>query len=656
MTRVPPYRMRDLGQRERWLAAALLLAILAPFVLTVVRAIDSGWYPLGDDAYINLQAYGVMDGEFPLVGLPSTSYLYSGEQVAHPGPIEFYWLAVPQRLLGPALGTLLAMAVVYASSVLVAAWIVFRRAGPMPGAIACIGLAGVLSVSGGALLIDPLSSNAGGLPLLALFASAAAVAQGDIRLLPITVVYGSWVAQQHLAIVLPAVAMVGIAVLGVIVAVVRLKDRAKRRVALTRVAAAAGLGVVLWLPVIVDQLFGSGNLTAMLGYSGSGATSVPPAKAAGMTLRAFAAPTLLVRTDVDVASLLVAPTGLLILSAVVTLMALLAAVTWAGRRSRGARVWLGATLLLTAAGFVNTTMVPDSLEQLRMNFYRWAPVVGFGVVVVFGWVATEVAGKLARRSRTPLEHLRTPIFPALVGVAVLPVLMALVHPGRDDRFRGQDIFDELADVRTTVLADSRLYGPVALAETGVGAVLVVSPMIDLALTVEGHTVRSIFIESNFGDPELLQEPPPALVYSVNTSDVIFPFVGQFVGRWDVQAELGIVQQKLLAQYVASPNLEVADDGPERVRTKFGDLGSLLLFGLPTKPVDASKLNLEALVRAVSAGYYKSHPFDPALIAEFERLTQDSSLFGDRYITIMQIDETEYRRVVDRPSVIVPPTS
>lgn len=59
------------------------------------------------------------------------------------------------------------------------------------------------------------------------------------------------------------------------------------------------------------------------------------------------------------------------------------------------------------------------------------------------------------------------------------------------------------------------------------------------------------------------------------------------------------------------------------------------------------------MRAVSAGYYKSHPFDPALIAEFERLTQDSSLFGDRYITIMQIDETEYRRVVDRPSVIVP---
>ena len=206
------------------------------------------------------------------------------------------------------------------------------------------------------------------------------------------------------------------------------------------------------------------------------------------------------------------------------------------------------------------------------------------------------------------------------------------------------------------MACSVLEGPGALAKTGVGAFLVVSPMIDLALTVEGHTVRSIFIESNFGDPELLQEPPPALVYSVNTSDVIFPFVGQFVGRWDVQAELGIVQQKLLAQYVASPNLEVADDGPERVRTKFGDLGSLLLFGLPTKPVDASKLNLEALVRAVSAGYYKSHPFDPALIAEFERLTQDSSLFGDRYITIMQIDETEYRRVVDRPSVIVPPTS
>ena len=215
-----PYRLRDLPGRERWVAGALILVMLAPFVLSVGRAIQADWYPLGDNALISLRAQEVSKADFPLVGQPSTSHLYTENRIAHPGPIEFYWLAAPQRLLGPALGTILAMSALYFSAVLVTAWIVFRRAGPMPGAVACVALAGVLSASGGALLIDPLSSNAGGLPLLVLFAGAAGVAQGDVRLLPVTVAYGSWVAQQHLAIVLPAVVLVAIAVGGVVAAAV----------------------------------------------------------------------------------------------------------------------------------------------------------------------------------------------------------------------------------------------------------------------------------------------------------------------------------------------------------------------------------------------------------------------------------------------------
>lgn len=120
-----PYRLRDLKARERWVAGVLVLVMMAPFVLSVGRAIRADWYPLGDDALISLRAQEASRGDFPLVGQPSTSHLYGAKVIAHPGPIEFYWLAVPQRVLGPALGTILAMSALYFSAVLVTAWMVF---------------------------------------------------------------------------------------------------------------------------------------------------------------------------------------------------------------------------------------------------------------------------------------------------------------------------------------------------------------------------------------------------------------------------------------------------------------------------------------------------------------------------------------------------
>ncbi|MCB1027883.1 MAG: hypothetical protein KDB24_08995, partial [Microthrixaceae bacterium] len=417
----PPYRLADLSGRARLVALLLVLMMLAPFILSAGRAIKAGWYPLGDDALISLRAQEVSRADFPLVGQPSTSHLYTEERIAHPGPIEFYWLAAPQRLLGPALGTILAMSALYFSAVLVTAWIVFRRAGPMPGAIGAVGLSGVLSVSGGALLIDPLSSNAGGLPLLVLFAGAAAVAQGDVRLLPVTVAYGSWVAQQHLAIVLPAVVLVAIAVGGVVAATIRARERSER-VSIARWSGGAVLlGLLLWLPVIIDQFFGSGNLTAMLGYSGGGGPRVPADVAAGVALRAVAAPTLLVRTELEQSGLVAGPSTLLIVGAIATVAVLLVGAALAGRRARGAGVWLAVTIALAIAGFFNTMNVPDSLEQFRINFYRWTPVVGLGLVVVAGWLATDAAGRWARRNpATRLRLARPAAAMLLVVVAGVP--------------------------------------------------------------------------------------------------------------------------------------------------------------------------------------------------------------------------------------------
>ena len=129
----------------------------------------------------------------------------------------------------------------------------------------------------------------------------------------------------------------------------------------------------------------------MMGYSGGGGPRVPADVAAGVALRAVTAPTLLVRTELEQSGLVAPPSTLVIAGAIVTVVVLLAGALRAGPRSRGARVWLGVTLGLAFAGFVNTMNVPDSLEQFRINFYRWTPVVGLGLVVVAGWLATDVA-------------------------------------------------------------------------------------------------------------------------------------------------------------------------------------------------------------------------------------------------------------------------
>ena len=95
------FRVRDLESRERRVAVAMLALVLLPFVVALVRAFSDGWIASGDEANIATRALDVFSHHPPLTGLPSTSNLY-GDLIAthHPGPIEFYLLAVPLRVLG----------------------------------------------------------------------------------------------------------------------------------------------------------------------------------------------------------------------------------------------------------------------------------------------------------------------------------------------------------------------------------------------------------------------------------------------------------------------------------------------------------------------------------------------------------------------------
>ena len=162
-----------------------------------------------------------------------------------------------------------------------------------------------------------------------------AVVDGDIRLLPLGAVFGSWVAQQHLSISLPAGAMVLYAVIGVAVGAFQRRRRGRASdlaaadpdaVRITRevwstsqerpagfvdpdarqepriwpwVVGALAVCVVLWLPVIRQQLTASHpNVTAIIEYAQNSDTpSVGWDAAFRQAARATGFPPLLLRSD-----------------------------------------------------------------------------------------------------------------------------------------------------------------------------------------------------------------------------------------------------------------------------------------------------------------------------------------------------------------------
>ncbi|QXC60398.1 hypothetical protein KSP35_19025 [Aquihabitans sp. G128] len=194
------YRLRDLDHRGRQVAAIVVVLLALPFAVAVGRAHAADWLPSGDNGIIALQGFDVFSDDPPLVGLPSTAGVYVEANPRHPGPIEFYALALPMKALGPGMGMVSWTALANAASVLVAAWVVFRRTGPGVGLWGAFVVGTIAWAQGPAQLTDPVSSNAGGIPMVALAVLAVALADGDRRLLPLFALWSAYVTQQHLGV------------------------------------------------------------------------------------------------------------------------------------------------------------------------------------------------------------------------------------------------------------------------------------------------------------------------------------------------------------------------------------------------------------------------------------------------------------------------
>lgn len=382
------YRLRDLDRRGRWVAAVFALALsLSPLVAFLWAA--PNWAPAGDTALMGLRALDVGTSRTPLIGQPSSSsaYVESDRPVHHPGPTHFYLLAGSVRLLG-GIGMPLVSVIIVSSCVLIAAWAVFRQLGPSAGVIAAVVLNAIMFTTGASSLIDPVSSRVSGYPLLCSAVLLWCVLCGDLRLLPLTTAVVSFTAQQHLSVGPALVVLTAGAVAGLVVSLARHRrwhDLRIRRQAATWAGWSVLVALVMWAPVLLDQVSGEGNLGRLTSYVGSrDREALGTTSGVYQVVHSLGLPPLLGQTDFSGQWMLAQPSLLTWLSAatVVAIAAVLGALWWrVSRRRSGLALMVGIAAL---AGVANGSSVPVGLEQARAVFYHWSFVLAFFACLVLG--------------------------------------------------------------------------------------------------------------------------------------------------------------------------------------------------------------------------------------------------------------------------------
>jgi hypothetical protein len=242
-------------RRLAWVAAGLPAATV---LVLLVRVLRSGWLSTSDWASIELRTRDVGTRHTALVG-PYSRYGWN-----HPGPLLFYVLAVPYRLLGEqGLGILAGALAINAVSIGCVGAVLWRR-GQLAGLT--LGLVVVLLFTralGAGFLVDPWNPYVIVLPLFAVVCLSWSATDGDLWAFPAAVGIGSFVVQSHVGVTFAALAVIGVAAV-IVVAEARSSGFAQ----LTRVAVASfAVAFVCWIPPVVQQLQrGPGNIGVLTNF------------------------------------------------------------------------------------------------------------------------------------------------------------------------------------------------------------------------------------------------------------------------------------------------------------------------------------------------------------------------------------------------------
>ena len=250
--------------------AGLLGLVALPLIVALVALRHPTWVPTLDLAMTELRVRDVASSHPPLIGLPGRIGTLV-EQGSHPGPVSFWAMWPFYQLFGASAWALQAAAVsLHVLAMGAFLWIAHRRGG--------IGLA----LGGAAVLAILVRTYEVGtlaepwnlfLPLLwwmVFLLAVWSVICGDLPLLPVAVLAGSFCMQTHVSYVGLTGGLGILAVGGGLLAVrARRRDPGARRDSIRWCLIAAAVGAVLWIPPVIDQLTSSpGNLSVLRDYFG----------------------------------------------------------------------------------------------------------------------------------------------------------------------------------------------------------------------------------------------------------------------------------------------------------------------------------------------------------------------------------------------------
>lgn len=276
-------RRRDLparGLAARGLAArAALVAVALPLIVALVALHQRRWYPVVDFAQFEMRLRDVGTARTPLVGTVGRLYGY-GQRGNHPGPLDFYLLAPVYRAAGASPWAMqVAMAVNYVTTGALALWIVGRRGGTR--LVLAFGAVLVLVVQGfgAATVATPWNPYVAVPWWLVLLVGTWSAVEGDAPVLPVTVLAGSICLQSHLEYLALTAVLVAAGLGATVLAGRRQRGTPERRG--RWMAAAVAVGVVTWLPPLVQQVRGEpGNLALIASHiAGSRGRGVGPGAA-----------------------------------------------------------------------------------------------------------------------------------------------------------------------------------------------------------------------------------------------------------------------------------------------------------------------------------------------------------------------------------------
>jgi hypothetical protein len=252
---------------RRWLWLLILVAVV-PLAGATIRMAHAGWIPEGDDAMIARRSMSVFSTDPPTTGQPSTSgnlFTHTGGRTeaasidaSHPGPLEYYVLALPYRLGGwSPLALLASVLLVNGAAAAGTVWLAWRRLGTVGAAAGAMAVLVVAMRLGSYNLARPLNAAILVLPLLCgMVAAWGALEDDDVALVP-AVAALSFVVQAHLGGA-PFAALLLAVVLG------RSAWRWRRARPWVLVGGVAVLALT-WLPVAIDQVTGHpGNISRLV--------------------------------------------------------------------------------------------------------------------------------------------------------------------------------------------------------------------------------------------------------------------------------------------------------------------------------------------------------------------------------------------------------